>query len=258
MQNIKVVILAAGRSKRMNNSEIPKVLINLKGKPLIQYLLEVVKKSDLDKRPVIVVGRQAELIKKKFGSNYDYVYQEKLLGTGHAVLQTKDLLENKVENIMVLYGDHPFLTYQSINKLADIHLNKKHFITLMTAGVPHFNDWYQFFYDFGRIVRDENGQIKEIIEKRDASPEQLQIKEVNPAYFCFKADWLWENLAKLKNNNAQGEYYLTDLVKIAIEQGLRIDSIDIDPKEAMGINTPEQLQNAEKIIGDNNLKGLAY
>jgi len=115
----------------------------------------------------------------------------------------------------------------------------------MTAKVPNFNDWYQFFYDFGRIVRGKQGNIKEIIEKKDASPGQLDIKEVNPAYFCFQAGWLWENLAKIKNDNAQGEYYLTDLAKIAIDEGLRIDSIDINPKEAIGINTPEQLKLAE-------------
>ena len=245
MKKIRIVILAAGQSKRMNNHEIPKVLIELNGQPIIQHLLNAVKKSEIDEHPAIVVGRQAEEVKQSLSNGFEYVLQEELLGTGHAVLQTKSLLKDKTENVMVLYGDHPYLTAESIKKLSDIHLSKNHIISMMTTKVPNFNDWYQFFYDFGRIIRDEQGNIKEIVEKKDATPEQLEIKEVNPAYFCFQASWLWENLAKLKNDNAQGEYYLTDLAKIAIDEGLRIDSIDIDSKEAIGINTPEQLKIAE-------------
>lgn len=248
MQKIRIVILAAGKGKRMNNQELPKVLIPLNGQPIINHLLKAVKQSNIDDRPVLVVGRQAELVKKTLGPAYDYVLQTELLGTGHAVSQTQGLLQNQTENVMVLYGDHPFLTSSSIKKLAETHCAKNHLISLMTVKVENFDGLNQTFYDFGRIVRDGAGKIKEIVEKKDATPEQLKIKELNPAYYCFQADWLWENLAKIKNNNAQGEYYLTDLVKIAIEQGLRIDSIDIDPKEAMGINTPEQFKDAERVL----------
>lgn len=245
MEKLRIVILAAGQSKRMNNHDVPKVLIELKGKPMIQYLLNAVKASGLDHHPVIVIGRQAERVKKSLKNGYKFVLQEELLGTGHAVKQTRSLLEGKTENVMVLYGDHPYLTAESIKKLADIHISKNHIISLMTFKISNFEGQNNFFYDFGRIVRDENGNIKEIVEKKDASKNQLAIKELNPAYFCFQADWLWKNLEKIKNNNAQGEYYLTDLAKMAIEQGLRIDSIDINPKEAIGINTPEQLKIAE-------------
>lgn len=248
MQKIKIVILAAGKGKRMNNQELPKVLIPLSGRPIIKHLLEAVKQSDIDERPVIVVGRQAELVRATLGALYDYVVQTELLGTGHAVSQARELLQNQTENVMVLYGDHPFLTSSSIKKLAEIHCANHHLISLMTVKVENFDGLNQTFYDFGRIVRDGEGKIKEIVEKKDATPEQLKVKELNPAYYCFQANWLWENLAKIKNNNAQGEYYLTDLVKIAIEQGLRIDSIDIDPKEAMGINTPEQFKDAERVL----------
>jgi len=250
MNKIRVVVLAAGKGKRMNNVELPKALIPLKGRPMIKYLLEAVRFADIDERPVIVIGRQAELVKATLGGSYDYVVQTELLGTGHAVLQTQQLLENQTKNIMVLYGDQPFLTPDSIKKLAAIHMDKNHLISLMTVKVENFEELNQTFYDFGRIIRDESGKIKEIVEKKDATPEQLKIKEFNSAYYCFDAKWLWENLSKLNSNNAQGEYYLTDLIKIAIEQGLRIDSIDINPKEAMGINSPEQLKNAEMVIGE--------
>ncbi|MBU1130589.1 NTP transferase domain-containing protein [Patescibacteria group bacterium] len=247
MDKIRIVILAAGKGKRMNNHEVPKVLIDFKGQPLIQHLLNEVKASVLDPHPVIVVGRQAEIVKESLKDGYEFILQKELLGTGHAVKQTKEALRGKAENVMVLYGDHPYLTATSIKKLADIHISKNHLITLMTFKVPDFENQYSFAYDFGRIARDEHGNIREIVEKKDANEEQSKITELNPAYFCFQAEWLWENLEKLKNDNVQKEYYLTDLAKIAIDQGLRIDSIDIDPKEAIGINTPEQLELAKKI-----------
>jgi bifunctional UDP-N-acetylglucosamine pyrophosphorylase/glucosamine-1-phosphate N-acetyltransferase len=224
------------------NHTLPKVLIDLNGQPIIAHLLKSVKEAQIDPRPVIVIGRQAEIVREVLGEEYDYVLQEELLGTGHAVSQTEKLLKDKTENVMVLYGDHPYLTTSSIKKLAEIHLIKNHIISLMTFKIPNFENWYSFFYDFGRIIRGNDGQIKEIVEKKDASAEQLKITELNPAHFCFKADWLWDNLKKIQNNNTQSEYYLTDLAKMAIDQGLRLDSIDIDPKEALGINTPEQFE----------------
>ena len=246
MEKLRIVILAAGRSKRMHNEELPKVLIKLHDRPIISYLLEAVQRSKFDKRPVVVVGWQAGLVIQTLGNQNDYIVQNELLGTGHAVLQTKNSLQNKAENIMVLYGDHPYLKPESIKKLAQIHIDQGHTLSLMTLRVSNFKGQYRFFDNFGRIIRGEAGKIKEIVEKNDASPEQLKIKEVNPAYYCFKGEWLWENLEKIKNNNIDGEYYLTDLVKMAIDQGYRIDSIDIDPKEAIGINTPEHLELARK------------
>jgi bifunctional N-acetylglucosamine-1-phosphate-uridyltransferase/glucosamine-1-phosphate-acetyltransferase GlmU-like protein len=117
---------------------------------------------------------------------------------------------------------------------------------MATVKVDDFSDWRQGFSDFARVLRDSTSQVCGIVEKRDATAEQLQINELNPAYFCFKADWLWQNLAKLKNDNSQREYYLTDLVAMAGEQNRSIAAIEIDAREALGVNTPEQLALLEK------------
>ncbi|OGY48369.1 MAG: hypothetical protein A3J65_01480 [Candidatus Buchananbacteria bacterium RIFCSPHIGHO2_02_FULL_45_11b] len=248
MDKIKIIILAAGAGKRMGEPELPKVLIELNGRPLINYLLAAVKKSGIDSRPVIVVGQKAELVKETLGPEYDYVLQAEQLGTGHAVMRAKSLLENKAENILVLYGDQPLLNFETINNLAGVHLASGKVLTMGTVLVPDFSDWRAGFFDFGRVGRDESGKVIGIIEKKDAAPEQLAIKEVNPSYFCFQAGWLWQNLEKIKNDNQQKEYYLTDLIKIARQQGEEIATVPIEPKEAAGVNTEEQLKLIEKLM----------
>jgi len=117
----------------------------------------------------------------------------------------------------------------------------------MTVTVPDFRDWRSQFYDFGRIVRDERGEINKIVEKKDASPKELNILELNTNFFCFNAGWLWKNLKNLKNNNAAGELYLTDLVKAAFDEGVLLSSVNINAREAVGINTKEHLEIAHHV-----------
>ena len=119
---------------------------------------------------------------------------------------------------------------------------------MATTTVQDFNDWRKPLNDFGRIVRDEKGNIQASVEKRDATPEQLKIQELNPSFYCFKAEWLWENLKKIDKKNAQGEYYLTDLVRIAIDQGKRVETVDVNPLETLGVNTPEHLELVRKLV----------
>ena len=119
---------------------------------------------------------------------------------------------------------------------------------MMTTTVQDFEDWRRPFYDFGRIVRNAGGEVVGIVEKKDATPEQLSIKELNPALFCFDAQWLWKYLPNIQNKNAQGEYYLTDLIHMAIGDGFRIASMNIDPLESIGVNTPEHLALAERLL----------
>ncbi|MBN1779401.1 MAG: NTP transferase domain-containing protein [Candidatus Buchananbacteria bacterium] len=246
MNKLQIVILAAGKGKRMNSQELPKVLVPLRGKPMIKYLLESIKQAGIS-NPVIVVGQQAERVKAELGGQYQYVFQAEQLGTGHAVAVTRDTLLNQADHIMVLYGDHPHVSAATIKSIADAHLSSNNILTMATVKVDDFFDWRQSFYDFGRIVRDVNGDLDKIVEKRDATPEQLEIKEVNPSYFCFRADWLWENLVKLKNENSQGEYYLTDLLGLAVDQNQKITTVEIEPLEALGVNTQEQLQQLENL-----------
>lgn len=229
------------------NLEVPKALALLKGRPLIQYLLDAVHASGVDEKPVIVVGQGANLVKQKLGEGYDYVFQNAQLGTGHALKVTRPLLQGRTDTIIVLYVDHPFTHASTIKKLRFLHERENRVITMMTTMVGDFEDWRKPFYEFGRVLRNAGGEVVRIVERKDATPSELAIREVNPALFCFDAAWLWSSLEKLKNENAQKEYYLTDLVRIAIDSGERIASMDLDPLESIGVNTPEHLELATKI-----------
>ena len=241
----KIVILAAGKGTRMKD-ELPKVLVPLKGKPMIEYLIKSIFDSGVDTSPVIVVSPDNnDLIKdalKKY--NCEYAVQNKQLGTGHALACVKDLIDESVENIIVFYGDHPFIKPETIKELSKAHDGK---ITMMTTEIEDFNDWRKNYYSWGRIIR-KGDKIQAIKEFKDTNKEEKKIKELNPAFYCFNSEWLWENIKKLENNNAQKEYYLTDLIKIASEQNIEISSIKINFNEAIGVNSKEELEIAEKLI----------
>lgn len=245
-QKIKIgaVILAAGKGKRMQ-SELPKVMHLLRDKPLVEYVVATV--EGLKIKPVIIVPDDSNLVRDYLGKRGRYAVQTERLGTGHAVSMAEKKLKGKIEHVVVLYGDMPFITTASLEKLISEHTARGNALTLMTVKVPDFRDWRAQFYDFGRIVRDLGGDIVKIVEKKDASPRELNIMELNTAFFCFKADWLWTNLKKLRNDNASGEYYLTDLVKAAFDEGAKFSAVDIDPREAVGVNTKEHLEKAQEI-----------
>ncbi len=249
MSDINIIILAAGHGKRME-SELPKVLVPLQGKPLVTHVLSAVKNAGLINTPVIVVGQQRDLVMQSLGDQYIYAVQEEQLGTGHAVISAKSKLGESAKNVMVLYGDHPFISSDTIKALAQKHLSSGAKLTMATVALPDFLDWRNVFYkNFGRIIRNESGEIEKIIEFKDTvSDEERNIKEVNPSYFCFDAPWLWENLKKLNRDNAQKEYYLTDLVKIAMQEGVKIESTNIDPHEALGVNSKQELETLEGLI----------
>ena len=243
-----IVILAAGYGKRMQ-SEIPKVLSLLDGKPLISHLLENIEKSQTaSTRPVIVVGYKREDVINRLGDKYTYVIQEEQLGTGNAVLCAHDVLKNETGNIMVLYGDMPHMSPETIFAIAEKQKNSNAVLTMATVTLKDFDEWRSGFYDFSRVIRDEHGVILRTVEKKDATEEELKILEVNPCYLCIRQDWLWEHLKNIKNTNAQKEYYLTDLIAMAVSEGASIASVSIDPKEAMGVNTKENLETLEKFL----------
>lgn len=245
---IRVIILAAGKGTRMGG-DLPKVLAKVGGKSMIKQLLTSVNESGIDKNPVIIVGYKKELVMKELSTDdkqYHFINQELQLGTGHAVNLAKDYLKDNTEHIMVLYGDHPFVSTQTIKNISGKHLDSGKKITLATVKLPDFKDWRINFVNFSRIIRDGNGKIIKDIQFKDASDEEIKVTEVNPCYFCFNAAWLWENLENLENNNAQKEYYLTDLIKIATAEGMDIESIEIDPREALGANTKAELGILEK------------
>lgn len=241
--NIGVVILAAGDGKRMKTG-IPKVMNLLKDEPLVAHVIKSVEQAGFGVKPTVIVCANHTLVQDYLGDRAAYVVQEKQLGTAHAVSCAESTLQGKAESVIVLNGDMPLISSGSLQHLAKMHEEYKDVLTMMTVVAPDFSGWRSQFADFGRIKRDETGNILGIIEKKDASPEELAITEINTSFFCFDAGWLWNNLKMLRNNNAQQEYYLTDLVKLAREQGRRIGTVSIDPKEAIGINTKEHLDIA--------------
>lgn len=249
LKNIGVVVLAAGKGKRMNAStDLPKVLVPLHGKPLLAHMLEHIKRSVIQTKPVVVIAADLYVIRDRIGPVCEYAIQESQLGTGHAVLSAKSKLL-KYDHVLVLYGDHPLVSSRTIDALVVNHLESGADITLSTLHLPHFNDWFSLFEGYGRIIRDTRGYIVGITEKKDATESERQITEVNPAYYLFKSSWLWQVLPKIKRNNTQGEYYLTDLLEIALREGRVVREVPLeDAQEGIGINTHEELELAERIF----------
>ncbi|MBX3047242.1 MAG: bifunctional UDP-N-acetylglucosamine diphosphorylase/glucosamine-1-phosphate N-acetyltransferase GlmU [Anaerolineales bacterium] len=232
----RVVILAAGKGTRMR-SRLPKILHPLGGRPMVQYALEAARQAS-PLPPVLVIGHQAADIRTAVGDQADYVEQAEQKGTGHAVMQVQSLLEGKAEQVIVSNADLPLLTGETLTALAEVHAKSKAAITLLTLKQKNARG-------FGRIKRLK-GKPVAIIEEAEATPKQLLIDELNVGAYCFNAKWLWAALQKLKPSPNKGEYYLTDLLAIAVKQNKKIHSLELqDPTEAIGINTREHLAEAE-------------
>lgn len=239
--SVTPVILAAGKGTRMK-SDLPKVLHPLLGKPMIDYALTAAQKAAAQ-RPVLVIGHQSELIESALiNRDCDFVYQEEQLGTGHAVLQAKKLLEGKTDFILVTYGDMPAVRSSTLKKLIDTQReNSQGPLTMLTVTVEDPRG-------FGRVVRDEHGAITAVIEDADATPVQREIRELNAGMYCFDAGWLWNALENL-SLSPQGEYYLTDLIAAAVDDKLIVSSVPADDQgELIGINNRVHLAEAAKII----------
>ncbi|MDZ7798805.1 MAG: sugar phosphate nucleotidyltransferase [Patescibacteria group bacterium] len=247
MKTFQIVLLAAGKGKRMKSKNTPKVLFPLKDKPLIKYILREIKKSGICQKPVIIVGYKSQMVKKVLGKNYTYVLQKKQLGTGHAVNCARNFLENKAKNILILYGDKPCIKADSILKIINRHIKNNNILTMATIKIPDYKNWRVDFKSFGRVIRNNKGEIEKIVEKKEATPQELKIKEVSPSIFCFKANWLWDNIPKIKLS-PQNEYYLTDLIQIIKKQKNKIDYVNIDPIEGLGINSQKQLKIVSQFI----------
>jgi len=239
---VKIVVLAGGQGKRMG-SDLPKVLTKLTDKHLIGHLLQSIREASSEK-PIIVIGHKAELVKAELGDSCLYALQKEQLGTGHALACAEDIALD-AEHILMLQGDMPFITAETIKGLAKSHLDSKSKITFATTEVEDFLDWRSAFWNFGRILR-EDGEVIGIREYKDATEDERKIKEVNAGCYVFEAKWLWENLKKINNENVQKEYYLTDLFHIAFEEGETINTEKITPMEALGANSKEELAILEK------------
>ena len=231
--------------------ETSKVLVELLGKPLIFYILERLKRDLSEVEPIIVVGYKHAAVIDALGKDYRYALQSKQLGTAHAVWSAEPHLN--LENTIVLYGDMPFIRTKSLKRLIRHHNKVNAHVSIFTTQVPHFSGMNETFSGFGRIIRDNFGNIIKITEYKDASIEEKQITEVNPSIYIFKTKWLVDNMHEIQNNNAKKEYYLTDIIEIAMAQNHPINSLPIKSIEVFGVNTPEHLQQAEYILKSKNL-----
>ena len=248
IEKVRFVILAAGKGKRMQ-SEDPKALTLLKGKPFLKHILDTLNSLDENIRPVIVVGHKMDRVKEAIGQGEIYAEQKEQLGTGHAVLSAKEAIPGEYEALVVIYADQPMVSRDTLERLIATHLEKRPTLTLATVTVPDFEEWRAGLKNYGRILRDKEGKIIKIQEAKDATEEEKDVTELNVAFFVFDRKWLWENIAKLKNQNAQTEYYLTDLVMMACGQGERVEAVPVQNiLEALQPNSKEELELLEKLV----------
>jgi len=238
------IILAAGEGTRMK-SKIPKVLHRICGRPMLEYVLRASNKANIEKNCVIV-GHLADMVKDEF-KDWDIAFrtqpmgEEYPYGTGYAVMQAMDYIEDN-SNVVILYGDTPLIRDETIKKLIDYHEENNYDGTVLTA---HLEDPT----GYGRIIRDQKGHILKIVEHKDATEEELNIKEINSGIYCFKGKDLKDALGKITNDNAQGEYYITDVITILKEEGKRVGAYVIeDSNEIHGVNSRVQLAFCERIM----------
>lgn len=240
MSDLFSVILAAGKGTRMK-SALPKVLHKAAGKPMVQHVLDAAKEAG-SVRNIIVVGFGGERVKEAVAGQAEIVLQAEQLGTGHAVLQAREALEGVHGTVMVLCGDTPLLTGALLKKLCAEHEAAGAKATVLTAIMPDATG-------YGRIIRNEAGAVAKIVEHKDATEEERQVKEVNSGIYCFDKDALFAALDQVGCDNAQGEYYLPDVLEILSRQGEKIWAVAADDyEETLGVNSRAQLAGAEKIL----------
>ncbi|AZR74558.1 UDP-N-acetylglucosamine diphosphorylase/glucosamine-1-phosphate N-acetyltransferase [Anoxybacter fermentans] len=242
MRDLITIILAAGKGTRMKSQKI-KVLHKLAGKPMLQHLIDTVKKLD-SKKVIVVVGYQGEQVQKTIqGENLCYVYQHEQKGTGHAILQAEEILKDFQGDVLVLYGDTPLLTIETLQKLFKTHVDSNADATILSTYLDDPTG-------YGRIVRDKDGRFLKIVEQSDlASEEEEKINEINTGIYIFNNQKLFKALHQIQPNNAQGEYYLTDVFNILLAEKAKVEVMKtLNSNEIIGINDRVRLAEAEKIL----------
>jgi bifunctional UDP-N-acetylglucosamine pyrophosphorylase / glucosamine-1-phosphate N-acetyltransferase len=238
MPHWAAVIMAAGKGTRMK-SKLPKVMHALAGKPMLQHVLDSVDTIQVE-RSLVILGHGREQIEKWLDGRAEIVIQAEQLGTGHAMMQVIPHCD-EVENIIVLSGDQPLIQPETLETMVRLHSDNNAVATILTAN-------FENPYGLGRILK-EGGKFNKIVEEKDATPEERQIKEINTGTYCFNVPKLKEALTKISPKNAQGEYYLTDVFNIFLDQGESIMTYCTeDVHEALGINSRAQLAQAEKVV----------
>ena len=233
--SVQVVVLCAGKGTRMK-SEKAKVMHEIMGQPMSKYIYDLAKEIS-DNKPIFVVGHKKEQIEDYYKDTVDYVEQKEQLGTGHAVMITKDFL-NPDDHILILCGDTPLIKMESIKTIIEHN----------TSDAVILSSIVENPFGYGRIVKDTQGRFEKIVEEKDADDKQRAIKEINAGMYIVKGKLIIDNIDKLSNENAKGEYYLTDLFELLKKQDKTISVQNIDKEEILGVNSRVQLEEARVII----------
>ena len=240
MSNIGGVILAAGKGTRMNSTTTNKVALPLAGKPMIVHSLDLLERLNVDP-VVIVVGFAKESVMSVIDRDVIYAEQLERLGTAHAVETALPKVPIEVENILVIQGDDSaFYKEEALREMIDSHLESNNALTFLTVELENPTG-------LGRVVRDENGEIKKIVEEKNATEEERKINEINPACYVFNVEFLKKYISQVEKNPVTGEYYLVSLIEIAIENNEKIEAVKGGFIAWRGVNTPTELAEAEKL-----------
>ena len=240
-QGLAVIILAAGKGTRMQNS-LAKVLIPLAGKPILEFVLDTTAALN-PSRTLVVVGHQAGRVQEIFSQrDLEFVLQKEQLGTGHAAHQTEQKLDNFEGCILVLCGDMPLIKTESLEQLLREHNKKKAKCTVLTLKSKAKND-------FGRIIRDDEGSFLKVLEHREVTEKEKEVDEFNSGVYCFDKELFFKALTSIDDDNIQKEYYLTDTLEYSVKIGCPVASVQTeDADEIIGINTPYDLQRVEQLL----------
>lgn len=242
----KSLILAAGKGTRMK-SDLPKVIHKVNGVPMVKKIMNILEEIDVEEN-ILILGHKRELVLETLGE-VNYVVQEEQLGTGHAIIQAKEILANYNGDVMVLCGDTPLLRAETLKAIYEHHKNSGATTTILTSI-------YENPFGYGRIVK-ENGKVKAIVEEKEATPEIKAIKEVNAGVYCFNSIELFKALDKIDNNNDKGEYYLTDVIGIQVKEGKSIEAyILADDVEILGVNSKVELAIADRVLRERKNREL--
>ncbi len=246
-EGIPGVVLAAGKGTRMKAAE-PKATAQVGGKPMAARVVDAMRTAGIT-RIIVVVGHRGEEVRAALGEGVSYAVQEEQLGTGHATMQAQSLLADYEGPVVVAHGDIPLLCGEDFARLVEHHLEAGAAATLLTAvcDEPKL---------LGRILRGGDRRIQGIVEARDATPQQLAIREINVAVYCFQAPLLFEVLAEVNSNNAQNQYYLTDAIGILVGRGERVEAVVMERADGgMGVDTQEDLARARVLSASDQETG---
>ncbi len=242
IKNTMVVILAAGKGTRMK-SDKAKVLHEISGKPMINFVVDAAKKI-VNENIIVVVGHQKEIVKEIVCDNAKTLFalQDKQLGTGHAVMCAMPYVDDSIDSVVVLCGDVPLISSETIRKFIENHEKEKAIATVL--AVENENP-----FGYGRMIVDENGGVIKIVEEADADKEEKKIRIINSGIYCVQKDFLTNALKKITNENSQGELYLTDIIGIAHNEDRKVGLfLSRNNSEVIGVNTCEDLSRAQQIM----------